>query len=596
MRSDDDTHDFFGGMGGIHSFGILNALRTGDPTLDMIMAMCLPLVLRLLMQIACEVRDKLERLYGYRMITRMHERIIEQATTRNTWGGTSSTDSDCQNSILMKAVILYLHKVVQLDMKEADMNLTSTEDKSCSVRDNNYYYEDADDEENDDDSRTMAGLLSKYSIVKRPRPNQWFDIGEYGKLHTSVVRLIIEQHEDESSGSKEVVQTKITRRFRFQAESGEAIDCFVDKAYQWYLDELKKMDDHARYLYELKSTATVQTAAEEGESSSSGVLYARYRLSDEKTFNSLFFRQKESLLKTMDHFLNRTGKYSVEGYPHKLGILLHGAPGSGKTSLIKALAQQTGRSIVNVPLARISTNEELMSIFFDRRKFVEGQGIPVKLGFKDVIFVMEDVDAASQIVKRRDGKTGDDLVAPVTVDMPAPTALWSMLLESNEQDCKDLVQFLMGESEVLTAAAMEADLPRKVARRINSIPGLGVAGEAFENPVLQDFRQEALENAKNIMENQATLDGYLAKQSRAMLNMLENGTPVDDQLVDELLGKANPRHRCDSQLFIHAGTPLDNQKKNFRKPLSNSSRMLSRLLRWEVTRVYCCGPSQKRTS
>ena len=32
--------------------------------------------------------------------------------------------------------------------------------------------------------------------------------------------------------------------------------------------------------------------------------------------------------------------------------------------------------------------------------------VPIKLGFKDVIFVMEDVDAASKIVHRRDGGKG----------------------------------------------------------------------------------------------------------------------------------------------------------------------------------------------
>ena len=54
-------------------------------------------------------------------------------------------------------------------------------------------------------------------------------------------------------------------------------------------------------------------------------------------------------------------------------------------SLIKALAERTGRSIVNVSLARISTNVELASIFFYQKYYVEGENIPVTLGFKDII-------------------------------------------------------------------------------------------------------------------------------------------------------------------------------------------------------------------
>ena len=46
-----------------------------------------------------------------------------------------------------------------------------------------------------------------------------------------------------------------------------------------------------------------------------------------------------------------------------------------------------------------------------------GDEVPIKLGFKDVIFVMEDVDAASKVVQRRDGRTG--VVARVEHRLPS---------------------------------------------------------------------------------------------------------------------------------------------------------------------------------
>ena len=38
-----------------------------------------------------------------------------------------------------------------------------------------------------------------------------------------------------------------------------------------------------------------------------------------------------------------------------------------------------------------------MDIMFDQQYLVMGDEVPIKLGFKDVIFVMEDVDAASKV-------------------------------------------------------------------------------------------------------------------------------------------------------------------------------------------------------
>ena len=86
--------------------------------------------------------------------------------------------------------------------------------------------------------------------------------------------------------------------------------------------------------------------------------------------------------------------------------------GTGKTSLIKALAQHTKRNVVSISLSRIETNQELMDIVFDQSFAVKGEDMPIKLSFKDIIFVMEDVDAASPIVHSRlNGKEEEKVVS-----------------------------------------------------------------------------------------------------------------------------------------------------------------------------------------
>ena len=43
----------------------------------------------------------------------------------------------------------------------------------------------------------------------------------------------------------------------------------------------------------------------------------------------------QAIVQLVDNFLNKRGKFAIPGYPHKLGFLLHGPPGTGKTSFIK---------------------------------------------------------------------------------------------------------------------------------------------------------------------------------------------------------------------------------------------------------------------
>ena len=57
-----------------------------------------------------------------------------------------------------------------------------------------------------------------------------------------------------------------------------------------------------------------------------------------RTFNNIFFDGKKELITKIDFFLKNRKWYYEKGIPYSLGIGLHGPPGTGKTSLIKALS------------------------------------------------------------------------------------------------------------------------------------------------------------------------------------------------------------------------------------------------------------------
>lgn len=139
-----------------------------------------------------------------------------------------------------------------------------------------------------------------------------------------------------------------------------------------------------------------------------------------RTFDNMFFHQDAVVRDRFRFFLRNRSWYDAKGIPYCLGMLLHGPPGCGKTSAIKAIANESHRHILNVNLSRLHSKKLLKQLFYDPMLEVAR---PTASGCTSVdsvyvpiekrLFVIEDADCLlDTLLHKRTTVTGTPPAAP----------------------------------------------------------------------------------------------------------------------------------------------------------------------------------------
>ena len=175
---------------------------------------------------------------------------------------------------------------------------------------------------------------------------------------------------------------------------------FLDNLYFEYCREIDRVRHNKKFIYTLVGTGDGSITGSNDRNCDNETLsvWEECEFKSSRTFNNLFFDDKKRLQDKIDFFINNKEWYDYEGHPYTFGIGLHGPPGTGKTSIIKCIANKLNRHIIVIPLSKIKTQREFSQYFFE--SYYNSKNSK-KIGFTDKIIIFEDIDCMTDIVKKR---------------------------------------------------------------------------------------------------------------------------------------------------------------------------------------------------
>ena len=152
---------------------------------------------------------------------------------------------------------------------------------------------------------------------------------------------------DETAGARgntrEIQTVTYTITLRSKVKSCVEITDWITKCTQNYKDKRESVLKKTRHIVKYNGPSGDSGPALSWDSSA---------LVNNTGFDCIFFKNKDKLVDIIRRFLKEEEFYKAIGKPYQLGILLSGPPGTGKTSIIRALSYELKRNVKDINFSK----------------------------------------------------------------------------------------------------------------------------------------------------------------------------------------------------------------------------------------------------